>query len=97
MTTKETILATLRKNKPWFEKDLGVTRIGLFGSFAREGNLTGSDIDILVEMKPPLADNYFTLWLSLEKELGRKVDLIRKGSHLSPAFLQTVEKEIIYA
>ncbi len=97
MLTKEKILAILRSNKPYFEKELGVVRIGLFGSYAKDFYKSESDIDILVELRPPLADNYFSLWIKLEKELNEKVDLVRKGGHLSERFLQTVEKEIIYA
>ena len=97
MLTKETILEMLRRNKPYFEKELGVLRIGLFGSYAKEFYKPESDVDILVELTPPFTNNYFTLWIKLEKELNRKVDLIRKGDHLSEKFLQTVEKEIIYA
>ena len=97
MLTKEKILETLRNNKPFFEKELGVIRIGLFGSYAKDFDRTESDVDILVELKPPLANNFFALWIKLEKELNKKVDLVRRGDHLSEKFLQTVEKEIIYA
>jgi len=90
-------METLRSNKSFFEKELGVIRIGLFGSYAKEMNRAESDVDILVELKPPLANNFFALWIKLEKELNKKVDLVRKGNHLSEKFLQTVEKEIIYA
>ncbi len=61
MLTRDEIIDTLRKNKPYFEKELGVIRIGLFGSYARENVQTDSDIDILVELLPPLADHYFQL------------------------------------
>ena len=97
MLTKEKILETLRQNKPFFEQELGVISIGLFGSYAKGFNQFESDVDILVELRPPLSNNYFSLWTKLEKELNAKVDLIRKGNHLSQKFLQTVEKEIIYA
>ncbi len=97
MLTKEKILETLRSNKPFFEKELGVISIGLFGSYAKDFDKAESDVDILVELKPPLANNFFALWIKLEKELNRKVDLVRRGDHLSETFLQTVEQEIIYA
>jgi len=93
MVTKEFILKTLRQNKPFFEKEMGVISIGLFGSYAKEMNKSESDVDILVELRPPLANNFFALWIKLEKALNKKVDLVRKGNHLSERFLQTVEKE----
>ena len=97
MLTKEIILETLKRNKPFFEKELGVISIGLFGSYAKGKPGIDSDVDILVELAPPFAENYFSLWVNLEKQLNRKVDLVRKGEHLSEKFLQSLEKEIIYA
>ena len=97
MLTKEHILKTLRDNKSFFEKELGVQRIGLFGSYASGKTTEESDIDIFVELTPPLAHNYFSLWIELEKRLNVKVDLIRNGNHLSDKFRETVEKNIIYA
>jgi predicted nucleotidyltransferase len=74
-----------------------VSKIGLFGSYANDPQTAESDVDIFVELRPPLNDNYFSLWTHLEKQLNSKVDLIRKGDHLSHQFLKSVEKEIIYA
>ena len=96
MLTKEKILDTLRYNKSYFEKELGVIKIGLFGSYAKEAQEPGSDVDILVELHPPLADNYFGLWNKLEKIFNSKVDLVRKGDHLSDRFLRSIEKEITF-
>jgi predicted nucleotidyltransferase len=44
-TTKNTILTTLKKLKPTYEKE-GVILIGLFGSYARDEANRFSDIDI---------------------------------------------------
>ncbi len=46
MLTRDKILETLRRNKPYFEKELGVIRIGLFGSYAKEQQVNDSDVDI---------------------------------------------------
>jgi predicted nucleotidyltransferase len=97
MLTKDKILDTLRSNKDYFEKELGVISIGLFGSYVKDVQQHKSDVDILVELRPPLVDHYFRLWATLEKQLNSNVDLIRKGEHLSAKFLNNVEKEIIYA
>ena len=90
-------METLRLNKPYFEKELGVIRIGLFGSFAKGRQLTDSDVDILVELDKPDWAKLCGVWDILEKQLNNKVDLVRKGPHLREKFMQTVEREIIYA
>ena len=90
-------METLRLNKPYFEKELGVIRIGLFGSFAKGRQLTDSDVDILVELKEPDYHSLIAILILLEKQLENKIDLIRKGPHLRQKFLNTVENEIIYA
>ena len=90
-------METLRHNKPFFEKELGVIRIGLFGSFAKEKQMNDSDVDILVELKEPDYHSLIRILIMLEKQLNTKVDLIRKGPHLREKFLSTVENEIIYA
>lgn len=97
MLTKEMILDTLRRNKSFFEKELGVISIGLFGSYAKGKQLTGSDVDVLVELDEPDWKKLCGVWNVLENQLNARVDLIRKGPHLRKKFMQTVESEIIYA
>ena len=97
MLTKEKILETLRYNKPFFEKELGVISIGLFGSYARGKQLSDSDVDILVELDEPSWTKLCGVWNILEKQLNTKIDLVRKGPHLREKFMKTVETEIIYA
>jgi len=48
MLTQEEILYTLRKNKPFFSRELGVTSIGLFGSYAKGQQKVDSDIDVMI-------------------------------------------------
>lgn len=96
MLTKEVILQVLKHQKAYFAKELGVKRIGLFGSYARGTQLPGSDIDLLIEM-PPDFTNLCAVWKILEKEMNTKVDLVRVGPHLGEPFLNDIQKEIIYA
>jgi len=97
MLTQEEILYTLRKNKPFFSKELGVIRIGLFGSYAKGQQNNTSDIDVMIEMTEPNWDHLCMVWDTLEDQFKNKVDLVRKGPHLRQKFLQSIEKEIIYA
>ena len=58
-------------------KKAGVTKAQLFGSFARGEEKRGSDIDILVEMKP--SSTLFDLVElngKLETKLHKKIDLL---------------------
>jgi predicted nucleotidyltransferase len=94
---KTEIIKAIRDDLPYLKNKYGVNFIGLFGSFVRDQQKTDSDIDFYVDVKEPLADNFFGLWDFLEKKFNRKVDLVRNGSHLRNRFIQTIEREIIYA
>ena len=96
MLTKETILQILQEQKPYFASELGVKRLGLFGSYATGNEKPGSDVDVLIEM-PPDFTKLCAVWKILEKKLGAKIDLVRVGPHLGKPFLKDIRKEIIYA
>ncbi len=85
----------LRKN--WSRiASLGVSRLGLFGSYVRNEQSHDSDIDLLVEFSPGEKnfDNFMGLIQFLEGVLGRTVDLVTDSSlspHIGPHILQEVE------
>lgn len=57
-------------------KRFGVTRIALFGSFARDEARDDSDVDLLVEFSRPVGlFEFIDLQSHLAKLLGRRVDL----------------------
>lgn len=65
---------------PW-----GVRRVALFGSVVRGEDLPESDVDILVELKPPgerppIGLKWFGLEAELSRVLGRKVDLVSESA-----------------
>ncbi len=76
----------------------GVDSIALFGSTVRGDNKPESDIDILVQLKPPAQRPPlgFFGWIALEEELsqklGRKVDLV-SAHGISPYIRPYVDKE----
>jgi hypothetical protein len=92
---KNSILTFLRTHRDEL-RALGVERIGLFGSFAKGTATADSDIDLLVEMEPSFS-KVMAVLLFLEQQLGRRVDLLRKGPHVRQKFLQSIEYEIVYA
>jgi hypothetical protein len=97
MLNKEAILATLRANKPYLEKEMGVKRIGLFGSYAKEQQTEESDVDIYVEMDDNDYHKLLDVLLFLESQFNTKVDLVYKREQMRPSFLRTLERETIYA
>lgn len=76
-------------------KDLGVTRIGLFGSFAKGKQHSKSDLDFLVTLKEETFDSYMDIKFLLEKVFKRKVDLVIE-KNLKPG-LNYIKEETIYA
>ena len=73
--TKHQILLMLREN-PALLRKCKVKRIGLFGSFATGKQTKKSDIDFVVEFSEPTFDNFMALHHSLEKLLGRNIEIL---------------------
>ena len=91
--TQEKIIKILNDNKSKI-KDIGVKKIGLFGSYAKGKENKNSDIDFLVEFKFIDFDNYFFMLKLLEKLFQKKIDLIIEKD-LKPE-LNYVKKEATY-
>ena len=94
---KEDVLKTLKEYKSYLRERFGVKEIGLFGSFAREEQTEGSDIDILVDVERNKMGlvSYVKLKLFLEELFGRKVDLVTKKA-LRPELKETILREVVY-
>ena len=92
---KKSIIETLKAEKPYLQKKFGVNEIALFGSFARGEEKSESDIDLLVSLKKPSYSLLMGLYLYLEKKLNTKIDIIRKGPHVSERFLKHISKDLI--
>ncbi len=93
---KESILQFLRDNRSVL-RAMGVVQIGLFGSFAKGNQGPDSDIDLFVDMEKADLFKLAELALFLEAHFERKVDLLRKGKHLRPTFLRSIETTLVYA
>jgi predicted nucleotidyltransferase len=76
---------------------LGVQRLSLFGSVARDDATSASDVDVLVEFDGPVG--YFRLFDvqdRLESLLGCRVDLVTPGG-LRPELRQSILAEAVRA
>jgi predicted nucleotidyltransferase len=75
---------------------IGVSRIALFGSFAKSLQRADSDVDLLVEFSPgrKTFDNFSQAYDLLESALGRRVELVTVES-LSPFIGPKILREAV--
>ena len=96
LLSKQQVLARIQENHDQV-RSLGVRRLGLFGSFARNDPTPESDIDVLVEFEPgqKTFDNFIRLVFLLEDLLHRPVEVVTTES-LSPYLRPYIMKEVEY-
>lgn len=96
VNNKQQILSLIAENKQAF-RNLGASKVGLFGSFVR-GDQTGrSDVDLLVEFIPGQKSYRNLLGTAdlAEGLVGRRVEIVTSES-VSPFIAPYIEKEIEY-
>lgn len=91
------IVEILKNDKKFLYDNFGVISIALFGSMAKNNNNSESDIDFFVELKTPSYNSLMNLYTFLELKFDSKIDIVRKGPHLSENFIKSIEKDLIYA
>ena len=92
---REVALKLLREHKRGFEERYGVTRLGIFGSVARDEAADESDVDVVVEMAPDLFGRV-SLKEELETILGAKVDLVRYWRRMNHYLKRRIDREAYY-
>ena len=90
------IIAKLKADKQNLFNRFKVTKLGVFGSFARGEETPESDVDILVEFSEvPGMKDFFGAEEHLEKLLDRKIDLVRENA-IRPELRESVMSEVIF-
>jgi predicted nucleotidyltransferase len=93
---REEILKTLRENRALLDT-FGVSRLSLFGSFARDEGREDSDVDLLVEFGRPIGLFQFVrLQRELGERLGRPVELVTLAA-LKPQLRDRILGEAVVA
>jgi predicted nucleotidyltransferase len=93
--TRADVLHRLADLKPWLTSQ-GVTRLRVFGSHARDEATELSDLDLMVDLDPPLGLKFFALESEIGERLGLKVDLVTESA-LAPDIRYTALVDAIDA
>jgi uncharacterized protein len=98
MKTRDQILSFLAQNKIMFREKFHITKIGLFGSYARGEQNKDSDIDLIVEFEEN-TQNLYDLKTQLKDfflcNLGIEIDICRE-KYIKPRFKKIILKDTIY-
>jgi hypothetical protein len=94
---KSIVLKKLEAAAPAIRTQFGLTKIGIFGSYARGDQTRESDVDVLVDFAPGYATlrNFVALSDYLEALFRRNVDLLIESS-LSPLIRPYIEQDVIW-
>jgi predicted nucleotidyltransferase len=90
------VLEFLGQIKPILKDKYGVSRLGIFGSFARNEATESSDVDVVLEMEEPNLFMMVHIKEEIEKNLGKPVDLVRYRERMNPYLKVRIDREAIY-
>lgn len=90
------VIRQLKEMNRQLNQDFGVSKIGVFGSYARGEEKEDSDIDVLVEFDRPVNLFEFSRLKSyLSRQLGIRVDLVTPGA-LKPMIKDSILRSVAY-
>ncbi len=95
MYTLKNIIDILSQHKPELQKKYPVSRLAVFGSYARGQATEKSDIDIAVEISAPMGLNFVAMADEIENLFGIKTDVVPLRS-IKPGYMKFVEKDLVY-
>lgn len=96
MMSRETVVETIRSILMEL-MELGVSRIGLFGSYVRNEQTDDSDIDILIEFNEGKGSytNLLRIHDLLEDHLGKEIEIVTING-LSPYIGPHILEEVVF-
>jgi len=95
MEPTEDISTRLAQLKPRLEQEYPISELGIFGSYARGEQRSGSDLDVLITFEQPVTlFDLVRLENELTEELGVEVDLVTKDS-LQPRIESRVTDDLV--
>ena len=96
MRNLEDLKTILQEHKEELSRKYGVIEVGIFGSYVKNKQAEGSDVDILVDFREPVDLLTFVhLKNHLSDLLGINVDLVMKKA-LKPGIGRRILREVMY-
>ena len=97
MKTTNDYITILRKYLSTKADAYGITKIGIFGSVARNEQTEDSDVDVCVEMQKPDLFTMVHIKEELQELFGKPVDIVRLRNNMNPMLLKQIKRDGIYA
>ncbi len=98
MHSQKQILDFIAENRTFLYSHFRVSKIGLFGSYARNEQSINSVIDLIVDIENG-TNNLFDIKIELKKFFKDKFDTeidICRENYIKPHFRKRINKEAIY-
>ena len=96
MLTLQDYITGLTAFKQESGQRLGISRLGVFGSVARQENTEDSDLDVVVEMEKPTLRRMYEIEESLGRMFKCKIDVMQMRPTLRPLLRRNIERDAIY-
>ena len=94
--TRNEILEALKHFQQAKRSEYHITRIGVFGSAARNETHESSDVDVVVEVDVPDLFILIGIKQDLEEILGCPVDVVRYRDQMNAFLKERIELEAVY-
>ena len=96
MSRRASVLQILSENRAKF-REVGVAKMGVFGSVARGEDVGHSDVDVFVELAPDInrARSFHRICDLLDDLIGEPYDVVTKDG-LSPYFGPKILNQTLY-
>ena len=88
------ILDVLGAARPLLAREFGITRLALFGSYARGEQREDSDVDVLVEIDPSIGLRFVDLAERIEVLLGVRSDVVSRRA-IAPRHWARIAKDLV--
>lgn len=95
LVDRDGVLAQLRAIKADLVERYSVSQIGIFGSVSRDQAHEGSDLDVVVHMRPDMLKRA-CLKAELEEIFGKNVDVVRYWHGMNPYLKIRIDHEAVY-